>query len=110
MEYISFNIFGSETFNTGATATAAVATDYNKIFILKESATRIYAYDLTTGFVDAAGTLPYAAPAAYEGHRMTYLKTTDGIPWLYVQRASGHISKSHLGKSIKGIPFLMQPF
>lgn len=79
---------GSETFATGATMTS-IATDYNKLMILKESSTRLYSYDLTTGIMEPAGTLPYAAPAGYEGHRMCYVKTTDGIPWVYVQRAGG---------------------
>jgi len=79
----------SETFTTGSTMTAAASTDYNKMFILRDNSTRLYAYDLTTGILEPAGTLPYAAPAGYEGHRLAYIKSADGVPWLYVQRAGG---------------------
>lgn len=79
---------GAEVFNSGATM-VSVATDYNKLIILRDSTTRLYSYDLTTGIMEPAGTLPYAAPAGYEGHRMCYAKSADGVPWLYVQRAGG---------------------
>ena len=79
---------GSETFNTSATMTS-IASDYNKLIIYKDGTTRLYAYDLTTGTMEPAGTMPYASPAGYEGHRMCYAKSSDGVPWIYIQRAGG---------------------
>ena len=79
--------FVSETFNTGAAM--AVMENENRILIHKESQTRLYAYRLSDGQVEPAGTLPYAAPAAYDGKRVCYITTADGVKWVYVFKAGG---------------------
>jgi hypothetical protein len=79
--------FVSETFNTGASMT--VLEDNNRLWFLKESSTRLYSMRLSDGVVETAGTLPYAAPAAYDGHRAEYVKSVDGVKWVYVLRAGG---------------------
>ena len=77
----------SETFNTGASMT--MLDENNRIWLLKESTTRMYAYRLSDGILEPAGTLPYAAPAGYDGHRAEYVKTSDGVKWVYILRAGG---------------------
>lgn len=79
--------FASETFTTGTSMT--MLPEYGRIMILKDSSTRLYAYRLSDGGVEPAGTLPYAAPSAYEGKRLCYVSTVDGVKWVYAQRAGG---------------------
>jgi hypothetical protein len=79
--------FSGETLNTGASMT--VLPENNKLWILKESATRIYTYRLSDGIVEPAGTMPYAAPSGNDGQRAVYLKTVDGVKWVYILRSGG---------------------
>lgn len=79
---------GSETLNSGATFTS-IATEYNKLIVYKDSSNKLYTYDLTTGILEPAGTVPYAASAGYEGHRICFIKSADGVPWIYVLRSGG---------------------
>lgn len=78
---------GSETFTTGATM--ALIHGKRRMFIQKESSTRLYALNLVTGVLEPFGTLPYAAPSANDGHRGRYIKSVDGVEWLYFLRAGG---------------------
>lgn len=78
---------GGETFNTGASATALHGR--RKIFVQKESSTRMYVYDLLTGVLEPAGTLPYAAPAAHDGKRAKFARSPDGAEYIYFLRAGG---------------------
>jgi hypothetical protein len=77
----------SETFNTGGTM--VMLENEMRLMIQKESSTRLYAYRLSDGVLEPAGTIPYAAPAAYDGKRMCYVQTVDGVRWVYVLRAGG---------------------
>jgi len=78
---------GSETFTTGSSS--AMLTGKRKLLIQKEGATRLYSLDLLTGVLEPAGTMPYAAPAAYDGKRMRVLTTPDGAQFLYIMRGGG---------------------
>jgi len=78
---------GSESFNTGNSS--CMLTGKRKLFVQKEGATRLYVFDLLTGVLEPFGTMPYAAPSAYDGKRARYVKTPDGIEWLYIMRAGG---------------------
>lgn len=78
---------GSETFTTGASATAVHGR--RKLFIQKEGAVRCYSYDLLTGELEPAGSLPYAAPGAQDGKRAKFVKTPDGAEFIYLLRAGG---------------------
>lgn len=77
----------SETFNTGASAT--MIPGKRKLLIQKEGATRLLTIDLTTGILEPFGTMPYAAPGAYDGKRATVAVSPDGAMFLYIQRAGG---------------------
>lgn len=70
-------------------STAAVMYDHNRIALHVNGSTRLLAVRLADGFVEPLATLPYAAPATYDGKRMFYAKSIDGVPWLYFQRAGG---------------------
>jgi hypothetical protein len=59
------------------------------VFINKEGSQRCYILNLMTGILEPAGFMPYAAPTAYGGHRAVYVKTPDGVMWIYLLRSSG---------------------
>lgn len=78
---------GSETFTTGSSST--MATGKRKLLISKEGTTRLHAYDLCTGILEPAGTIPYSAATAYDGKRMRVVTTPDGAQFLYFLRGGG---------------------
>lgn len=78
---------GSETFNTGASSTAVHGR--RKLFIQKEGQTRCYMYDLMTGELEPAGSLPYAGPGTQDGKRAKFVSTPDGAEFMYLLRAGG---------------------
>ena len=73
--------------STGATAT--ILYDYNRIAMHYQGSTRLTALRLSDTFVEPLGTIPYAGPSSYEGRRMRYAVSQNGVPWLYFQRAGG---------------------
>lgn len=79
--------FGGETFNTGASA--ALLHSKRKMVVFVQGSIRSVMYDLTTGVQDAGPMMPYANPSGFDGHRARYVKTADGVEWLYQQRAGG---------------------
>lgn len=79
--------FASETFTTGAAAAAVHGR--RKIAIQKEGSVRLYTVDLLTGILEPAGYMPYANPAAYDGKRGRFVKTVDGVEYIYILRAGG---------------------
>jgi len=76
-----------ETFSTGSHACGL--WDFNRIALHVNGTTRLYAMRLTDGFIEPLATLPYAAPASYDGTRMDNVVSLDGVQWLYFQRAGG---------------------
>jgi len=78
---------GSETFTTGANA--CMLHGKRKMFVQKEAQARCYAFDLLTGILEPAGVMPYASPGAYDGKRAKFVKTADGVEWIYLLRAGG---------------------
>lgn len=79
--------WGSETIGTGACSISIYGK--RRIMIFKESAQRVYIYNVVTGLLEPAGTIPYAAPSGYDGKRATYMKTPDGVEWIYWLRSGG---------------------
>lgn len=79
--------FGSEIFSTGSSV--AMIHGRRRVFISKDSSTRTYMMDLTTGILEPGPQLPYNNPAAYDGHRSRFVKTPDGVEWLYHLRPGG---------------------
>ena len=57
--------------------------------ILKEATKRTYFLDLTTNILEPAPQLMYAAPVGYDGKRLRFVKTADGVEWVYFGRAGG---------------------
>ena len=78
---------GAETFTTGNNA--CTMPGKRKLFIQKEGQSRCYTLDLLTGVLEPAGVIPYAAPGLYDGKRARFIKTDDGVEWLYLMRAGG---------------------
>lgn len=78
---------GAETFTTGAQVCNLVGK--RKLLVQKEAATRTYTIDLLTGVLEPGPNMPYAAPVAYDGKRARFVKTADGVEWLYIMRAGG---------------------
>ena len=86
--WTTFTTFvASETFTTGTNA--CMMHGKRKIFIQKETSTRCYTLDLTTGVLEPAGNMPYANPGTYDGKRARFVRTPDGVEWLYLMRAGG---------------------
>jgi hypothetical protein len=81
------SIAGVETITTGASVCGVHGR--RRLFIQKEGATRTYFYDVTTGGWEPGPTVPYVAPAAHDGKRARFIKTPDGIEWIYFFRAGG---------------------
>ena len=78
---------GSETFTTGNSV--CTMPGKRKLFIQKEGQARCYTLDLLTGLLEPAGVMPYAAPGAYDGKRARFVRTPDGVEWLYLMRPGG---------------------
>jgi len=78
---------GSENFTTGANA--CMLHGKRKMFVQKEGQTRCYTFDLLTGILEPAGVMPYANPGSYDGKRARFVKTPDGVEWIYILRAGG---------------------
>lgn len=80
--------FGTtETFTTGSAA--AMLHGRRRIFAQKDSSTKTYAVNLGTGIYEGFPNPPYTAPGAYDGKRARFVKTADGVEWLYLLRAGG---------------------
>lgn len=80
-------LVGVETFTTGGTS--AMIYGKRRIFLYKEASQRFLAYRMVDGLMEPAGTLPYAAAAAYDGKRAIYMKSPDGVEWIYYLRSGG---------------------
>ncbi len=80
-------LWGSETITTGATVVYLAGRQ--RIAVAKEGQSRILAHNLATTMLEGVGTLPYAAPGLYEGKRGAFVRTADGVEWLYMLRAGG---------------------
>lgn len=76
-----------ETFTTGASA--AMIHGRRRLFVQKEGSVRTYLLDLTTGVYEPGPFVPYANPSAVDGHRARFMRTADGVEWLYLLRAGG---------------------
>lgn len=79
--------FGGETFNTGTSISSIDSA--GRLLVNVQGQNRILAVRLSDCTLEPVGTLPYAAPAAYDGHRMCKVATDDGVQWLYFIRAGG---------------------
>lgn len=77
----------SETFNTGATA--CMIHGKRRLFVQKESSSRCYAYNLLTGELEPMGVMPYAAAGGQDGKRVRFIRSADGVEWIYLLRAGG---------------------
>lgn len=78
---------GQETFTTGSAS--AMLHGKRRLFISKDNSTRTWLVDLRTGIVESGPTVPYANPQGYDGKRAKYIRTPDGIEWIYILRAGG---------------------
>lgn len=79
--------WGGETLTTGACT--CMIYGKRRVMMFKEAAQRVLVYKMVTGDLEAGGTIPYAAPAGYDGKRAVYMKTPDGVEWVYWLRAGG---------------------
>ncbi len=78
---------GQETFNTGSGA--CLLHGKKKLLITKEGSQRNYILDLVTNILEPFPESMYAAPSANDGKRVRYVKTADGVEWVYQMRAGG---------------------
>lgn len=80
-------IWGSETLNTGADV--ARMPGRHRFYVSAQSTQRNYLYNPVVGTLEPVTLQPYAAPAAYDGKRSRYIKTADGVEYIYHLRAGG---------------------
>jgi hypothetical protein len=86
--YITPTVFAaSETFNTGSSS--CLLHGKRRLLVTKESSQRNYILDLTTNILEPFAMSMYAAPSANDGKRVRYVKTADGVEWVYQIRAGG---------------------
>ena len=75
-----------ESYTTGS----MMCYDGASAFYLHANATgRIYKFNLITGELESAGTMPYGHGVAVIGSRMEIVTTTDGLKYLYILRHTG---------------------
>lgn len=79
--------WAGETITTGACSASVYGK--RRLVVFKEAAQRVYIHHMVTGVLEPAGTIPYAAAGTYDGKRATYIKTPDGVEWIYWLRAGG---------------------
>jgi len=79
--------WGSEGLTTGGSI--CMIYGKRKLAVFIQGTTRLFLHDLTTGVLEPAGTLPFVAPAAYDGKRIIHVRTPDGASFLYLMRAGG---------------------
>jgi hypothetical protein len=75
------------TFNTGASA--VLLPTHNKLVVYNDSSQRIIALDLATRLWETVSNHPYIAGTAIEGKRLEFVKSEDGVLWLYLLRPGG---------------------
>ena len=75
-----------ETYTTGSMMCYDGA---NAFYIHKDATGRIYKFNLLTGDIEGAGTMPYGQGVATLGERMDIITTVDGLKYLYIMRHTG---------------------
>lgn len=78
---------GPELVTTGATTIHIPGR--RRIITFIAGNLRVAVANFATGAWDTAPMLPYAAPSAVDGKRSMYIKTPDGVEWIYFFRAGG---------------------
>ncbi len=61
---------------------------YDRIYFTKDNTQRIYYIDLNTNWLHGSGQYPYLAPTAVIGNRMEIIETSEGLRYLWINRAS----------------------
>lgn len=77
----------SDTFTTGASA--GMMPGRRRMFIVKENTQRTYIYDFTTGLYEPGPYLGYATTQGFDGKRIKFIRTPNGIEFIYLMRAGG---------------------
>lgn len=76
-----------DTFSTGSSP--GLMTGRHRLFIAKDNSQRTYIYDLATNMYQPAPAIPYANMAGYDGKRVRFVTTPEGVEWIYLIRAGG---------------------
>lgn len=79
--------WGVETLATGGSS--AGFPGKRSLLVYKEGSQRVYRHDLMTGMLEPLGTVPYSLAGAYEGKRVRFCPSADGVSWMYLMRAGG---------------------
>lgn len=70
-----------------SSGTMAAYDGGDRIYFHKDATQRIFSLDVVTGKVNGASMYPYAAGNAISGNRMEVFSTTDGLKYLWLNRA-----------------------
>lgn len=76
-----------ETLTTGSAG--IYDPDANRIYIQRDNTHRVWAFDLATSEATPSGTAPFVAGTAHAGCGVMYIKTADGLKFIYFRRHSG---------------------
>lgn len=80
-------LWGGELATTGATTVRM--PNRHRFYMIISATQRSYIWNPVVGTLEPVTLLPYTVASAYDGKRARYVKTPDGVEWLYVLRAGG---------------------
>lgn len=60
----------------------------DRIYIQENATGRLYSYNIASNKVEGFATIPYGMSTAITGNRMEFVRTPDGIEYLYLMRHS----------------------
>ena len=60
----------------------------DRIYIQENATGRLYSYNIASNKVEGFATIPYGMSTAITGNRMEFVRTSDGIEYLYLMRHS----------------------
>lgn len=80
-------IWGAETMTTGSSS--CIMGPRNRLFLTISASQRCYLFNPAIGTLEPFPLMPYAVPTANDGKRSHYVKTVDGVEWIYHLRSGG---------------------
>lgn len=60
----------------------------DRIYFTKDATGRVFVYNMLTNMIQNAGQIPYGQGTAVLGNRFEFVKTSDGVKYLYMMRHS----------------------
>lgn len=80
-------LWGAETQTTGGTTVRMPGR--HRFYMTISGTQRNYIWNPVTGTLEPVTLMPYVNPSAYDGKRVRFVRTADGVEWIYAMRAGG---------------------